>query len=97
MTATYLGDHKFGGTSWSFRPLPGVKNLAPTRAYCRPIPNRRCDPHPAPAPLQGSPVGPATFGWLRTSSICGRFEVPAQVPELFLDPLHVVYPAPVTW
>ena len=29
MTATYLGDHKFGGTSWSFRPLPGVKNLAP--------------------------------------------------------------------
>jgi hypothetical protein len=29
MTATYLGDHKFGGTSWSFRPLPGTKNLAP--------------------------------------------------------------------
>ncbi len=29
MTATYLGDHKFGGTSWSFRPLPGVKNLGP--------------------------------------------------------------------
>jgi hypothetical protein len=29
MTATYLGDHKFGGTSWSFRPLPGIKNLAP--------------------------------------------------------------------
>jgi len=29
MTATYLGDHKFGGTSWSFRPLPGVKNLVP--------------------------------------------------------------------
>lgn len=29
MTATYLGDHKFGGTSWSFRPEPGVKNLAP--------------------------------------------------------------------
>ena len=27
MTATYLGDHKFGGTSWSFRPLLGVKNL----------------------------------------------------------------------
>ncbi len=29
MTATYLGEHKFGGTSWSFRPRPGVKNLAP--------------------------------------------------------------------
>jgi hypothetical protein len=29
MTATYLGDHKFGGTSWSFRPHPGVKNLPP--------------------------------------------------------------------
>jgi hypothetical protein len=29
MTATYLGDHKFGGSSWSFRPLPGVKNLPP--------------------------------------------------------------------
>ena len=29
MTATYLGDHKFGGTSRSLRPLPGVKNLAP--------------------------------------------------------------------
>jgi hypothetical protein len=29
MTATYLGDHKFGGTSWSFRPMSGVKNLAP--------------------------------------------------------------------
>ena len=29
MTATYLGNHKFGGTSWSFRPLPGVKNLVP--------------------------------------------------------------------
>ncbi len=28
MTATYLGKHKFGGTSWSLRPLPGVKNLA---------------------------------------------------------------------
>jgi len=28
MTATYLGIHKFGGTSWSLRPLPGVKNLA---------------------------------------------------------------------
>ena len=28
MTATYLGDHKFGGPSWSLRPLAGVKNLA---------------------------------------------------------------------
>jgi hypothetical protein len=28
MIATYLGKHKFGGTSWSLRPLPGVKNLA---------------------------------------------------------------------
>ncbi len=27
MTATYLGSHKFGGTTWTFRPLLGVKNL----------------------------------------------------------------------
>lgn len=29
MTATYLGNHKFGGTSWTFRPQLGVKNLRP--------------------------------------------------------------------
>jgi hypothetical protein len=29
MTATYLGTHKFGGTTWTFRPLLGVKNLRP--------------------------------------------------------------------
>lgn len=34
MTATYLGDHKFGGPSWSLRPTAGIKNLAEGSILC---------------------------------------------------------------
>jgi hypothetical protein len=51
MTATYLGTHKFGGTSWSLRPLPGVKNLAEDSILSA-----------AQSPLGAEPVPPHPLG-----------------------------------
>ena len=61
MTATYLGDHKFGGTSWSFRPLPGVKNLAPGGILSVVAQAPGTSPLQPRSPPPGKPVAPGQY------------------------------------